>query len=156
MSRALTTAAVRAVLAHSTNELFLSLLTVTHSSFTTRRFVNDTKDLVSRGNTFTAFPFTAQIPDPMLGEGAMRIDAIDQTVMAALRGASFPKPVALFEVVLRSAPDTVVGTISGDMLGAPKYDTRVVEVRIGLEQYLGEAFPAEVHTPARFPDMFTA
>ena len=153
MARALSTAALLAIVSHSTAEQFLTLLTLAHSTFTaTKRYVNDTAAVTSNGNTFAAFPFSAVLTDPVQGEGEIVVDGIDQSMQIAIRGASYPRPTFLLQVVLRNAPDTVLGSISGDVLAA-SYDTKKVTLQVGLEPLLSEAFPSEVYTPARFPEL---
>lgn len=91
-------------------QVFLDLMTITHPTLGTPiRLVNNTKDIVSRGNTFTrsAFNFTppAQVED---GEptASIEIENVSRIIEEVLAGLT-SEPTFTGEVVLASSPDTV-------------------------------------------------
>jgi hypothetical protein len=100
--------------ADSSGDALLYLLTITHADLEeTLRYVRDFQPLISRGNSFTAFPF--DVTPPGSGEGGARpasisISAVGQEIPAALRSINTPA-VALIELVLASDPDTVVDSL---------------------------------------------
>ena len=66
-------------------------------------------DIVSRGNTFTAYPFDLSLPaeDPdQISTVQLSIDNVDHSFVQSLRQISSPV-TATIEVVFASSPDTV-------------------------------------------------
>ncbi len=61
---ALSDALKQAAFLQDTDEVFLALLTIAHADISPSiRVVNNTENITSNGNLFTAFPFDIQLPD---------------------------------------------------------------------------------------------
>lgn len=99
--------------ADTSTDPLLILITITHADLgAPLRFVANTVDIVSRGNTFTAYGFGFAAPgDGDGGSTSARIviDNIDRRIVDTIRGLSTP-PEVLVEIVLGSDPDTVEET----------------------------------------------
>lgn len=99
--------------ADTSTDPLLILITITHADLAgPLRFVANTVDIVSRGNTFTAYGFGFAAPGD--GEGGSTsarivIDNIDRRIVDTIRALSTP-PEILVEIVLGSDPDTVEET----------------------------------------------
>lgn len=157
MSRTLSATAVRELLKQNSSEVFLVLLTFTHPSITTVRLVNDTQTLVSRGNTFIAFPFELNLPSDLaeqLPVATLSISNVDRRLIDELRGVDSAISVML-EVVTASAPNTLeVGPYLFDMTSV-SYDQERITAELSYEPILNEPFPAASFTPQIFPQLFS-
>src|SRR5579885_2175455 len=89
VSRALSLAARQAVNAQETGEVFLLLLTLDHDELAAPiRVVNNTVDIVSRGNTYIAYPFQLELPAEdadQISSVRLSIDNVDRTIVQSLR-----------------------------------------------------------------------
>ncbi len=155
MPRSLSATAVSSLNAQESGEVWLVLLTLSNPGITTIRVVNNTENIVSRGNTFIAFPFDIELP----GEDAtspakavLRIDNVDKQIVEAVRSISTPPAVTL-EVVLASQPDTVEIAFAGMTLRAVEYDADSVRGELIFESIFTEPVSYNI-TPNRFPGLF--
>lgn len=139
----------------STNEAFLWLLTI-RSAKETLRVVNNMEDVVSRGNTFTAYPFNISLP---VEDGAkelaltLTIDNVDQMLVEAIRGFLEP-PMMTLELVLSSDFNTVEKKIDFLRLANVEYDALQIRGSLKPINVLGNSFPASNYDPAQFPSLF--
>lgn len=157
MSRVLSSAAARAILARETDEVFLVLLEMTHPDLDTVRIVNNTEPVVRGGNTFQPYPFEAVLPedtDTASPQVQLRIDNCDREVTRKLRELE-GVPKCTLRVVLASDPDTdEVGPFAFSILSA-EYDVMVISVALGYEEdFLNQAVPAQSYTPTSSPGLF--
>lgn len=119
------------------------------------RYVNDTMNLESRGNTFAAFAFTVSRPASRANErprAQLVLDMVDRTVIVALRSIRQPLTV-LIEEVDRAAPDTVIQTVTMRGVAAP-YTVSSAVVELAPGPVLDEAYPGIEFTPVWFPGAF--
>lgn len=157
MSRTLSLAARQALTAAETDELFLICLTIGDGYLPAAiRVVNDTLPLDRAAGTFLAFPFEVDLPDDdaeTLKNVKLRIDNVDRSIVASLRGIQRVLPVVV-EVVRRAEPDVVeAGPFALSLLSAT-YDALVVEGDLGFEDVLNAKFPADDFSPASHPGLF--
>lgn len=154
-----TTAYVNTALSDSASDPLLYLLTISHADLPTPiRLVRNTVDVVSRGNTYTAFPFNITLPGD--GEGGQRpariqIDNIDQRIVQTVRAIATP-PTLLIEEVKGSALDTVEQSLPPMKLYAATYDRTVLEADlIDSADDESEALVQWEMTPSLAPALFT-
>lgn len=153
-----TTSYVNTAISDSAGDPFLYLLTISHADLPASiRLVRNKVDIVSRGNTFTAFPFDITLPGD--GDGGQRpakivIDNVDQRIVQTVRAISTP-PTLLIEEVKGSALDTVEQSLPPMKLYAASYD------RLSLEADLidsaddeAEALMQWEFTPSQAPALF--
>lgn len=156
MSRATSSALNQALNAHSHGKRLRALLTLTHATFGTKRLVNDTRDVVSRGNTYTSHPFTGELPSDAEGpaSGTFLVDAIDKAFSADLRGAKTAITV-LLEAVRLDAPDTVEASAIFETR-AREYDDEAGTIQLDCahEPVQDEPYPGPTYDPQRAPDLF--
>lgn len=123
------------------------------------RFVSDLTDLVTGGNTYTAFPFQITLPDED-EEGAtprikLMIDNVDRQIVATIRSLPpSPPPTVDIEIFLASQPTTVEVAYTGLVLRTVPYDVFTVEGDLVLDEDDREPYPQYAMTPALFPGLF--
>lgn len=137
--------------------VWLHLVTITHDDLVAPiRLVDDRADIVSRSNTYTAWPFEIELPgeDPESFPGAtLSLCVVDRTVLSQIRALS-SAPAVTVEVIRQSAPDTVVvGPFSFDVASAQVSELGVT-LALAHEPILNEPYPGLTYTPNRFPGMF--
>lgn len=155
--RSLSAALKAGLFAQETGEVILPLLTVTHASMSTLRFVRNQTSITSRGNTYVPYPFDALLPDDT-DEGEMRvqitIDAIDRQIIIAIRSLTTP-PGILLELIRAADPDTVEMSVPDCLLRSVEYDAQVITGQLGFQEDIrNEPFPQHTFTPNLFPGLF--
>lgn len=157
MSRTLSPAAVQAITAQETGEVFLLLLTIDHPDLAQPiRVVRNGEDVTSRGNTYSACAFDVALPDERSDRPPrvqLVLDNVDRAITQALRPLTSPPTVTL-EVVLASSPDTVEAGPYEFTVRNVVYDAHVVTAELAYEDVLNLRFPADRFTPNLFPGLF--
>lgn len=148
---------VAQLFAEESNDPFLMLLTVSHPDFpTTFRLVNNTVNIVSRSNTFNAFPFKFRLPVDD-GESQRQIDIqfsnTSLELIQLFRTVTTPMDV-LVELVLASSPNTVQMEIEGLKLQGITYDKSIINAKVFLDGFLNTAMNAETYNRDNFPGIF--
>lgn len=160
MSRTFEEQVLDDVYAPSTTECFLQLLTITHEHLDAPvRLVNDHQDLVSRGNTYTAYAFEFVIPPDVEGElprVAIAIDNVSQLLVELLRQDTRTAPLITVEVIALSAPDNVIaGPWSFDMREVT-WNIETVRADLSHEPLSQEPWPIGDFVALDFPGLFNA
>ena len=157
MSRSLSTAFKTAIYKQQTGETFLLLLEIDHDDLDTPlRFVNNTEDVTSNSDTYTAFPFELNLPsdrEDQLPTVTLAIDNIDRTIIDTVRDISSP-PTASVSVIMASDPDTVEAGPYDFTIKNVNYTAEVVTCELAFEDILNEAFPGDSFTPNYFTSLF--
>jgi hypothetical protein len=149
--------AAGAVLAPETEKVFLHLLTIETSGGAILRFVDNTQDIVSRGQTFVAAGFTVILPEQ--GSDGPRpcrlaIDNTDLSVFTTIKLAVGQTISVALCVVMADTPDVYER-------GPLKY--RLRNVRATKETIEGEVydfyitdrkFPKDTYSPEDFEGMY--
>jgi hypothetical protein len=157
MARTLSTLARQAIFAQEMKEVFLLLLTINEATLPDPiRVANNTRDIVSGGETFVGFPFAITLPDERddgIPQMTLRIDNVSRSIVQALRTITSPPTIQL-DVVLADSPDTYEASFVGFTLRRASYDALVVEGALTLEDVLNQGFPALSFTPSVTPALF--
>jgi hypothetical protein len=158
MPRSLPTTVITAVNSQTTPRAFLVLLDVYHSLIGTFRFVNNTENIVSGGNTYLAFPFAITIPpdDPELQIRArLRISHVtsELNVLRTVAGRRERATVSI-KVIDADDPSTILQTISGLVMASVAYNADVMDIDLTIDNFLTEPFPSATFSPATFPGIF--
>jgi hypothetical protein len=153
----LDSAALRAINAQSTGEVFLVLLILSHPAMDQALFfVNNYADVVSNGITYVAWPFDMPMPETggdTLPSITLTIDNIDRRIGEAIQNINTPIDVTL-QVVLASNPNVVeLGPLSLRMRSVDVSLTTITGTLV-YEDLLNEPFPYETYTPATAPGLF--
>ena len=157
MSRVISSLSRQSLYAGETGDAFLVLLTLSHASLTEPiRVTSDSVDMVSRGDSFIAFPFEISLPDDEDGRpprARLVIDNIDRRIVQAVRSLS-AAPAVLIEIVRAADPDTVEARFVDFRLVNVTYDSSVVEGDLTVEDFTAEPFPSASFSPSLFPGLF--
>lgn len=153
MTVALTTSAFAA----DTDDVWLVLVTIDHADLSVPiRVVNNTQDVTSRGDTFTAFPFDVSLPDAREDappRARLVIDNVSREIAQAIRTVTGAPSVTL-EVIRAADPDTVEMSMPNFTLRNVRWDAAKVQGDLVLEDFTAEPYPAGIFSPASFPGLF--
>jgi hypothetical protein len=159
VSYSLSTTGKASIFAASTAEVWLHLLIIDHDDLTAPiRLVDNTEAVVSRGDTYLPFAFRPQIPaevDGQLPKVELQIDAVDQTIIAALEVLQTPPTITL-EVVMAGTPDTVERGPWYFTIRSLNYNALTIRSELTYEALTAEPFPYRRFTPTEFPGLFNA
>lgn len=157
MARPLSTAARSAFYAPETDEVVLLLLTIDEDSLPEPiRVVHNNENIVSRGDTYVAFVFSIELPVESSDAPRpvrIQIDAVDQTIISAIRKA-VGQPRVVLEVVLASDPDVVEAGPFIFRLESASYTSVSVIGEINFENVERVRSSNYHFTPYLFPDLF--
>lgn len=120
------------------------------------RFTNADADLISRGDTFLAFPFAFQAP-PQGERGRptarLRIDNVDRRIAETIRLLS-SAPTCILEIVFASDPDTVERTYPAFKMTSADWDAVSVSGSLSTRHDDDEPVSAWTHSPSFSPGLF--
>ncbi len=138
------------------SDLPLVLLKIDHADLSTPiRVVNNKVDVVSGGDTYSAFPFQIRLPDNSEDappRARLRIDNVSREIGEAIRSISTPADVTI-EVVRQDAPDTIETSWPAMRLTNARYNALTVEGDLEFEDLTREPYPAHTFSPAEFPGL---
>ena len=158
MARGLSASVLRELYSQSTDEAFLLLLTITHSTFTTLRLVNNTENITSNGKTFEAYPFAIVLPDDTperAPRASLVFGNVTRELIGELRTLTGKERIKIrIDVIMASDPDTLLVTHDDFSLRNVNYDEQSIKGELTLEDFLGEQFPGDRFSPAHFPALF--
>jgi hypothetical protein len=161
MPRDLKPETIAALMGQETDEVFLALITIADGEDNETvlfRLVNNTRDLNSRGNLFTAYPFQVTMPSEdgeTISRVLLTIDNVDQALVSTIRNLVIPPSVTL-EIVLASDSDVVEAGPWKYQLNSVRYDDMKITADMGFESILQERWPQHAMTPQLFPGLFNA
>lgn len=142
--------------AQESDDPFLTLVTLSHASFTTIRLVNNTKDITSRGEVYEAFPMRIRFPVDD-GESArdftIQFDNVSLQLIEEIRSVVDPIDVKI-ELILASLPDDVQLSQEDLKIQQINYNSQTVEARIILDNFLTTEMTSEIYGPSNFPGIF--
>lgn len=146
-----------ACLEQNTDEVFLWLLTIEHAaSSTVFRLVNNLDDVVSRGNTYMAFPFQFVLPEDdgeTLPTIQISVDNVSLELIDIIR--TYGSGITITsEIILASAPNTVEYSIEDLTLIDATYNQQSLTLTAQIQDLLNQRFPADDFLPRTFSGMF--
>jgi hypothetical protein len=162
MSRNVSATFRAALQASRSGEGLLLLISISHASFATQRFVANTKDVVSRGNVFTGWGFEGEFPNDLETsvETTLNMDARDRTFLDLVRAATGSPPTVLLEAVTLTTPDTVEASAYFEFRARDPGDEgvptrgRSLQLTLSYEPLGRDAYPGVLFTPASDPDLW--
>ena len=157
MPRTVSLPALQAMLAQNTSAVFLELLTITHPDLASPlRLVNNTVDIESNGNTFSATAFAGTLPNDLekrAPAASLSVSNVDQTIITALRALT-SAPTFTLAVVVAESPDTYeYGPIDLELTDY-QVNAQTISMRLSLEDFTQRAYPALQIDPVNFPGLF--
>jgi hypothetical protein len=145
--------------AAQTDEVWLQLLTIEHADLPTPiRLVNNTEDIVSDGETFTAWSFPPILPAQNEGELPtleLMLDNVTREFTATFRSLSTPFTITQ-EIVRAADPDTIEAGPFVFESRTARISDRTLRIELGTEAIMNEPFPEATYTPTTNPALFDA
>jgi len=157
MSNSLSPELLAQIFSQESGDPFLTLVTLSHDTFAQDiRLVNNSKDVVSRGNTFTAFPMKIRLPMDD-GETArdftIDFDNASLELIEEIRSVTTQIKVKL-EMILASMPDVVQMEQPELSIITLSYNARGIRAGIVLDNFLSVEISSEKYGPGNFPGLF--
>ncbi len=157
MSNSLSPQLIAQLMAQESSDPYLILITLTHPSFAEPiRLVNNSEDIISRGDTFLAFPVSIRLPADD-GESqrqvAIEFDNVSRFLTDSIRSVVTPIDVKL-EMILASIPDTVQMSLEELKVQNLTYNSNRISARLILDNFLNVELTSERYTPNNFPGLF--
>lgn len=143
------------IFSQESDDPFLTLVTLTHATFTAR-LVNNSTDIISRGNTFTAMPMKIRMP---MDDGetsrdfTIELDNISLELIENMRSVTDTIQVQI-ELILASMPNTVQMSHSDLIIKTINYNAQKISVQIILDSFLVVEMTSERYTPTLYPGLF--
>ena len=150
----ITSNAISASQSQQSNIAWLFLLTITTPTITLR-FVNNDQNITSRGNEFSCFPFSLQLPvddGETVPTVTLRLQNFDNLIVQAIRGEATAPQVTL-ELVTTLDPNYVEIALESLVLRAVNYDALEITGTLGVINVLTRGFGG-AYSPHRFPGLF--
>lgn len=158
MTRQLSTAGTRNVLATSADEPLIQLIEITHPELAVpARLANDTDDLVVDGNNFIACRFDLSLPDDIDEQtptAKLEVDNVGRELthwLEVSRGGKGAKCRLI--MVLRSSPSNLEFDMTMDLTGLAITNTRV-SGDLGFKNTLMQAGVTVRYDPTTAPGIF--
>lgn len=135
---------------------FLVLLEIDHADLADPlRFVNNTEDVTSNGESYTAFPFDISLPtdsDESPPRARLVIDNVSREIGEVIRDLDTAPTITIY-VIRMDDFDAVEITLPSFTLRNVQYDVMQVSGELELEDLTREPFPARTFSPAEFPGL---
>lgn len=135
----------------------LMLLTLNFPNGSNFYFVNNTEDITSNGQLFTAFPFVFVLPEDTtdtVPELTIVVDNIGLELIDDLRQNS-SNVTCRVDVIFASNPDFSELTINELIVKNVSYTKENITMSVGYDDILNTAIPSDKYTPIDFPGIFS-
>lgn len=159
MARKMSTAALAAVGAQQTSEVFLFLLDISLTIDDVLEhyyFVNNTQQIIRKGTTYLPLAFRITLPaeGDEIAAATITIDAVDRQIIEVMRKAE-DVPEVSFSLILASTPDAdaEAGPFNFQ-LKKVNYNSMSLQAELSTGNHLDGAFPRVIKTPYYFPALF--
>lgn len=159
MARKMSTAALAAVGAQQTSEVFLFLLDISltiDGILEHYYFVNNTQKIIRNGTTYLPLAFRITLPaeGDEITAATITIDAVDRQIIEVMRKAE-DVPEVSFSLILASTPDAdaEAGPFNFQ-LKKVSYNSMSLQAELSTGNHLDGAFPRVIKTPYYFPALF--
>lgn len=156
MANQLSNALLTEIFGQTSSDPYLMLVTLTHASFSPVRLVNNTENIISRGDTYVAFPMNIRLPGDdgeSLREVTIDFDNVSRELIDELRSVTTAIDVKI-ETVLASDPDQVQTSLEDLKMRGVTYDLSKVSAKLFMDNFLNTALSSEKYDPQRYPGIF--
>ena len=135
----------------------LMLLTLNFPNNNSFYFVNNTEDITSNGQVFTAFPFQFTLPNDtsdgipelqitLSNIGLELIDDLSETISGI---------TSRVDLIFASNPDLFELSITDLEVKNISYDNQQIVLFIGYDDILNTSIPSDTYNPKNFPGVFS-
>lgn len=155
MANAITNELKRQIFSQESEDPFLTLVTLTHTTFTAR-LVNNSSDITSNGFVFTAFPMKVKMPaddGETARDFAIEFDNVSLDLITSMRSVDGDIGVRI-DMILSSLPDVIQISNEDLVIRSVTYDKTKLTARIILDNFLTTAMTSERYTPSLYPGLF--
>jgi hypothetical protein len=147
-----------AIYAQQTGEVFVPLLTISHSSIDTIRIVGDNQGITVDGNWYDPFPFEYELPSNesgMVESLIVKVVNVSREIVSLIRSVN-TKPSATFRLIMRSDPTVNLGKDYEMDIRAASWDALMIELTLSRSKNLSVNFPRTdfKFTPVNYPGLF--
>jgi len=157
MSNSLSPELLAQLFAQESSDPFLTLLTLTHPTFTSPiRLVNNSVQIISRGNTFLPFPVSISLPaddGETIRQVSIVFDNVSLELINEIRSTTTGISVKL-EMVLASAPDQVQIELDELTIVGIQYNAQQITARLQMDNFLNSELGAETYGTTNFRGLF--
>lgn len=156
MPRTVSLTALRAAMAQESQEVYVTLLKITHPDITTLYRCDNTETVVHGGQNYLPAAFKFQLPsDESEREPVSQLmfPNVDRDLIDEIRGIQ-GGPVIEVKIVLASSPATVEYGPVNLKVKSVSYNAMWVTMQLGFDPFAGEPVPWVKFTPEWFPGMF--
>lgn len=136
----------------------LMLLELTFPNSTTYYYVNNTEDITSNGQVYTAFPFAFTLPNEEIEtepELSITLSNVGLDLIDDFR-SNVQDITAKVKVVFASVPDFVEIGIDSLEVKSISYNEATISVMLGYQDILNTKIPSYSYTPVDFPGLYNA
>jgi len=157
MSRQLSANLLAELYGQNSSDPFLMLVTLSHTSFTTLYLVNNTANITSRLQKYTAFPMKITLPiddGESLRSVKMQFDNVSLELIDEIRTVTDPIDVKL-EMVLASNPDVVEIEYDELKISNIAYDAQSIRADLIFDDFLNTGMTSERYTPTLYAGIFS-
>lgn len=166
MSRDLSSTAIESLNAQETNEVWVSLLEITHPDLAETIYLsNDPTTTLADGNygtesngndyIFLPFkPFIAPQTENLLARAKIRMDNVSRDIIRSILDAQNEPPSINLKVVLASAPNVIQFSMIGYSMDNVRASATDLEADLFPKILQGEQFPFETFSVADFPGLY--
>lgn len=164
--RSLTPAALASINAQTTDECYITLVTITSDALVDPLRVADDpfellpvagqKGVVSRGDEYVFLPFDLSLPnqdDTGIGRAKITIDNVSREIVQAIRQTAGQINLKI-EIVLATDVDTPEVALDNFILDSVNYDSLTITGSISVQYYDLEQFPQGSFNPSQFSGLF--
>ena len=136
---------------------FLLLMTFSHASFASDiRLVQNSEDITSNGNLFSAFPCKIVLPvddGETQREVTLELDNVGLDLISELRTVTDFIGVNL-QMVLASNPDLIEIEVGELKIKNIQYNRKTISATLFQDDFLNSEIPSEKYTPQLYPGIF--
>lgn len=134
---------------------FLTLVTLNHESFQAR-LVNNSKDIVSQGQVFSAFPMKIRLPvddGETAKDFSIEFDNTSLELISSLRAITEDIGVKI-QLILVSLPNVIQMEFNDLTVKSISYTSLKISARVALDNFLAIEMTSERYSPTNFPGLF--
>jgi len=144
------------IFAQGSNDPFLMLVRLTHTSFSDIYLVNNIDNVTSDGNVHQAFPMRVTLPvddGETQREVALEFDNVALELIDEIRSVSDFIDVRI-QMVLASDPDVIEIEIGEMKIRNIQYDQNTISAKLFIDDFLNIELTSEKYLPTNFPGLF--
>jgi hypothetical protein len=139
------------------NDPFLTLLTLTNPLFSeTIYVVNNSENITSNGQEYTAFPFSLTLPiddNETVRSVSITFDNTSLELINEFRTATQEIDVTM-KMILASRPDEIQYEIGELKLKGIEYNNKTIRASLVMDDFLSVGLTSEKYTPTNYPGLF--